>query len=637
MRRQSTPRLRLGRPLSAVGGAVSHLLAAAALATALSTAALTVTPSGGGTITPSTTASRVSGVAPLAVHFDYTATTATGVARPFHELFHRTNFDDPAGGATWDTGIFPGVLSRNVAYGPVAGHLFMVPGVYDVEHITYRPTGGGTFEAITEYITITVTDPDVEWAGSKTIYLSTGTDFTGVPGGAVTIGSVTNMGAQIAAAGANKRILLKRGETFPQTTNMLINQAGPSMVGAWGSGAKPIIRRDANVVMMNLSSPATPTTVSDWRFVDLVLEGNSYASSAVSGEGSCKRMVFSNCDLRNVHYGYTFSGSVMNGVNSAVPFTHAPWDEIYIVGGSTYNLTIGSGPCAIFGGWERMVVLGLDIDNNSGGEHGIRTQYASRCVFSANTIRGIAVGKANMTIRGPNFAGDNTLAAGTYSEKNVISDNRFVGGASGGLCGCGPQNSFNDERGRNMIWERNYYIGSASGTSAQTNAQPDVTFRYNLFQIQSGECLKMEKSGMVPAPTNTAFYGNTAYTSGSSQFIMVNVAINTVGSNGEFSPAASVPVLFGNNLAYCPNASGTSKMIDNLYGTGVITQAGNSGDTQMRTTSPIFATTPPTQPSHFKPQAGSYAIAGGSSSVPMCWDVAGVQALAALDIGAYVH
>src|SRR5688500_18060079 len=71
--------------------------------------------------------SRVSGVAPLAVFFETTGTTATATAKPFHELAYCWDFDDP------EAGVFgPSGLSKNMARGPNVGHVFESPGTYTV-------------------------------------------------------------------------------------------------------------------------------------------------------------------------------------------------------------------------------------------------------------------------------------------------------------------------------------------------------------------------------------------------------------------------------------------------------------------------------------------------------------------------
>src|SRR5688572_23082825 len=88
-------------------------------------------PNPAGQIAPSLVPSRASGVAPLYVFFDATATTAAATSRPFHELEYRWEFGDAASGSWASTPGMPN-LSRNAATGPVAAHVFETPGTYTV-------------------------------------------------------------------------------------------------------------------------------------------------------------------------------------------------------------------------------------------------------------------------------------------------------------------------------------------------------------------------------------------------------------------------------------------------------------------------------------------------------------------------
>src|SRR3989344_3567013 len=103
-----------------------------------------------------TTASRTSGVAPLAVFFDAVDPTASGVsdlgaARPFHELQYSWDFGDVNSG-NWVTDGKP----KNKATGAVAAHVFETPGDYN---ITLTISDGTQNQSYTQ--TITVQDPNV--------------------------------------------------------------------------------------------------------------------------------------------------------------------------------------------------------------------------------------------------------------------------------------------------------------------------------------------------------------------------------------------------------------------------------------------------------------------------------------------
>ena len=122
-----------------------------------------------GFIALSNVPSRFTGVAPLAVFFDAVGTTATGIARPFHDLEYRWNFGDTlgtvTGATTWSTGSRAGVSSRNVATGAVSAHVYERPGVYTVA----LTATDGTNTVSNSCAQIVVQDPDVVFAGTKTI------------------------------------------------------------------------------------------------------------------------------------------------------------------------------------------------------------------------------------------------------------------------------------------------------------------------------------------------------------------------------------------------------------------------------------------------------------------------------------
>lgn len=660
-------RLRL-RKGAVAGGGLTQTLAAAAAALAFSAAALAgpVTlaatglaaatgaadlSNGGSYITPSVSLSRTSGAAPLVVHFDASATVASFYTfKPFHHIEYRFDYGDGTSGQ-WQTGLLPGTLPRNISYGPIGIHCYN-PAVTT----TYNPScqarvrrPDGSFDTVTVSLpSVTVTGADAEWAGTKTICYSTNGDFTGAPSGCVqvTIGSDISAEIESRLGSGNKRHLLHDAQTFPQTTNLALTIGNGDLLGKFGSGANPIIRRDANHVMLNLSSGATPKTVNDWRVSDIVFDGNGFDNLGVYGAGAFTRITFLRTRIDDISFGVQLSGSVLNGLNSGIPMGdpthHDMWDEFYVIDSEILNITgnNASGHNGLIMSGRRIGIVGNLIDPAGGGEHGMRVQKADRCVFQHNTIQNIAAGKTNMTIRGGEWNGDNTHAAGEYSEKNIISWNHFVGGLSGGMCGCGPQFPGARERGRNMIWEYNHYQGSTANSSAQTNAQPDCTWRYNIVTIGAGSFLSVEKSDAVPAPTGLEVYGNSLYTPQTGDFALVVMAVG-VGGAADQVTAGFIDVFLANNLIHGPNlASSSRKLFQDNEGAGTLTApAGtNTTDAQLAAnTSPSFTTTPPTAPAHFKPQTGSYAIGAGYKTPGAYIDILRVAVPTTPDMGAVVH
>src|SRR3989344_7900948 len=76
-----------------------------------------------GDLVATLSASRTSCVAPCAVFFDTVGTSDVTTTRPFHDVDYTWNFADPTSG-NWATD----GKSRNTEKGPLAVHVFEIPG-----------------------------------------------------------------------------------------------------------------------------------------------------------------------------------------------------------------------------------------------------------------------------------------------------------------------------------------------------------------------------------------------------------------------------------------------------------------------------------------------------------------------------
>ena len=233
------------------------------LAAALSLAACAGGPSGRAAPAPIVVVvapSRTAGVAPLAVFFDATGTTGLD-GGDFLSAHFTWDFGDAGAGAWATTG-----LSRNLATGFLAAHVFERPGTYLVT-VDGRDRTGRLGPAAT--VTITVTDPETAYAGAATRCVSRAGDFAGAPAGCDTVTS-TDLPAQLAwlNAAARRRLLLRRGETWPAVT-LALTGAGPCTLGAFGPGARPILALGSTPGQ----SAGLLVTGSDWRVMDLDLDG----------------------------------------------------------------------------------------------------------------------------------------------------------------------------------------------------------------------------------------------------------------------------------------------------------------------------------------------------------------------------
>lgn len=585
---------------------------------------------GGSLITASGTASRSSGVEGLAIFFDLSATTASAyTSRPFHDLEYRTDFGDETS-STWANGAQPGVLLKNIAYGPECVHEYKTAGTYNpTTQIKFR-LADGSFDTTTySWPSITVTSADTEWATTKTVCVSTSGDFTGAPSGAVQVTSsdpVTAISANIGSG--NKRFLFRAGESWNVGSSIAINQPGPSMIGSFGSGAKPLFTGTSGNPLFNLSSEATPTTITDWRFKDISCNGGSSGAIIFFGNGHCNRILIDNVTTANTQGSLTLSGSQLAGYNT-VPFTHVIWDEFYLIDNTLGSLYLTNGN-AVFANSRRMACLGNSVDTGGLGEHGIRMQLTDRGVFSYNTITGIVTGKHHLTLRGVNWDGSNVVAAGTYSEKNIVSDNKFTGGVNAEIMTIAAQFASANERGRDYIIERNWFEGSASAAYMVKSAFTDVTVRNNVAHIPNNTGgsfvnVKDEDTTGVFFPDRVHVYNNSVYhaSTSSNYFAFFFAATNTVDLTGS-------TFIVRNNILYAPSA-GFANMVGNTSA-ATITQSNN---TTSIATSPLFATNPPTALAHFTPGSGSYAN-GAGYAVPICSDLYGTNIQTTPDMGAVV-
>jgi uncharacterized repeat protein (TIGR02543 family) len=616
---------------------VSAAFASASVAGSCPTTNTTVASAGGQQL--GLNVSRNSGVAPLAVFFDASGTTATSTARPFHELEYRWGFGDTASG-TWAYGAKAGTASRNEAMGPVAAHVFENAGTYPITVSAFNGTSTVTYNC-----NITVLPADVEFAGNKTICVSAVGNFAGCPTGALRVTSNNPSSAVANNIGAgNKRILFARGETFSVASTIQINRNGPGLIGAFGSGAKPNFVNSGEIGTIALSSMTTPN-IADWRIVDLKIDGNGFGgnSVAVYGAGSIKNSLVSRLDIQNFNSGIKFSGSNLDAINNN-GFTSPMWDGVFLTDNTVYNLvgTGANGGNGFYVGAWRLAVMGNSIDNNLNGEHGMRSPHSRYSVWQHNTTQRIA--RAHMTLRSGGQGGSTLtaqLGSGIhYTEKLLASENRFIGGPEPhAFGGTGPTNSSSNGRAREQIWEKNLMIGGAGTNGFIGITGSEVTVRNNVLLMHPGTGWSPFNVGAydtayaaaqgIPQPTNIWFYQNTIYYPATSPFWLMQL----IGD-----PLTNSEITVKNNLMYAPNNGAAQDGRDWLWNPNNTTVyrtplSTNTLIAELQT-SPNFTVNPPTNAAHLKPLAGSYVI-GRGAAVPVWSDYFGVPINpAARDLGA---
>ncbi len=372
-----------------------------------------------GPIAVALSASRTSGVAPLYVFFDASGTTSTGSTQPFFELRYTFSFGDPAGGATWAYGPRAGV-PKNLAFGPLAAHVFEVPGAYTVTVSAFD----GVHEALSS-VELSVLDPEVVFAGTQTLVVANGTDFTGKPSGAAELTS-SDFDAAINSTAQNgatyKRILFRRGDTFTSASGARLRANGPGLVGAFGSGQKPRVTGTHANAILGLSGSATPD-LSDWRIVDLEIDltGGTPSSEAIEAMGGMDQVLMLRLDVQGSGIGIDFDGGALDNANmSADAVRHHIWDEVALVDSTVTNMNDNAG---LYMQARRLAVMGNRIEDIAlASGHIVRFPYIGKGVLQHNQLSRPTASLSVVKLHGPAWyqvVGD--LTAGSNLITNLRS------------------------------------------------------------------------------------------------------------------------------------------------------------------------------------------------------------------------
>jgi hypothetical protein len=565
----------------------------------------------------------VSGVAPLAVFFDATGTTAAATTRPFHDLEYQWDFGDAGSGSWTSTPNMPN-LSRNAAMGPVAAHVYESAGTYTVSLTAFDGTNTATTS-----VEITVQDPDVVFAGSDTRCFSNTNNFAGCPAGATPVANSTSFAAVTAQAAPGRRLLLQRGGAW--TGGGTLDKDGPGIVGAYGSGARPIITvSGTDAAALQLSSGVTPT-INDWRVMDLEINGSNAQTYGIRAVGGINQVTILRVNIHNTWFGLEFSHFVLDFLNAFGFPGHTLWDQLAIVD-SNVNTIVNSGYGAFLSG-QRMSILGNTMSDSTAGQHILRIAHASKAVISHNALSNPHDTKQSIKFHAAEWQGGGVAdpgATGHFSEQVVLSDNKLMGGTSGNVwtVGLGPDNPDDDQRMRDFIIERNWF--SSVGFPAQSAALviwgvQDFTVRNNLFDLTGASAghtgAAVFRRGVEPNPLRVSFLNNTFYSNdGGSDFLAISFDSTCQNSVAR------------NNLAYAPNHS--SPVVLSNSGVGTVA-SNNSTNTQAKSSSPGFVVGSPSVPANFSLQTGSYARNAGGS-VPVFSDLFRVRRPqgGAIDLGA---
>jgi PKD repeat protein len=452
----------------------------------------------GGAIRPKLTASRVRGVAPLAVFFDTRGTTADVPGRPFRDLAYCFHFGDAK------AGVFPATgRERNTATGPVAAHVYETPGTY---RVTLSVRDGEGRSASTT-VDVQVQDPATVFAGENTVCLSDNQDFQGCPAGArhlVGTNIAQSLGPELRPG---RRLLLRRGGRF--TGSLQLNVPGPGIIGAFGpmSAPKPQIAGGKETFAISGEEPK----FSDWRLMDLDVTGTE-ATRAVGVGGRARDL--SILRLRAVGLGgaVVASESIINFWNHNGSPGHDVIDGLAIQDSEFREVRGGEGHGLLGIAGRRFSLLGNVLRDSIGGEHVMRAFFLDRAVISNNDFGEAPKPRHLLKLHAGRFDRPG-IGQGTYSQEIVISDNLFRGtGGHDWSVAIGPQNGNSDERIRDVIVERNLFSPGTGVHSALVLFASGVTVRDNVFDRGSSAlCISGGRRGVEPVPSDITIVHNTCY------------------------------------------------------------------------------------------------------------------------------
>lgn len=181
-------------------------------------------------------------VAPEGITFEvelsgFDTTAGRGGYDPrLHDLYYVWNFGD-RGGYTAPVNTVPQHKNANVGYGPIVSHVFKTVGTYTVSVKVIESSSGKTATASYKVIT---GDADIVFPGANTLFVDRRGNYSGAPKGAAGYLSLNAALAGARKSGQPKRIMLRRGQSYPTNSIRLRGNDGSLFFcAAPGNGTKP--------------------------------------------------------------------------------------------------------------------------------------------------------------------------------------------------------------------------------------------------------------------------------------------------------------------------------------------------------------------------------------------------------------
>ena len=357
----------------------------------------------------------MSGVAPLAVMFDATASSLGGSGTyAFHDLTYDFNFGNNSG-QTWG---ISGASKNTQSGGPLAAHVFELPGTYSVRVRVSAPNG----QYHESSVSVTVQDAAAFYAGTRTVCVSSSANYAGCPSGAA---QQTTLPSSL----DGKRVLLRRGESFAAIS--VRNEDDGVQVGAYGTGAKPRIQS----AQIGTGRGGTGDFPDDITVMDLDI------ANGIDQTASASKVLILRNDLDDpgstVNNGIVI-GSAIDYWAPADPYRTAPVSafynphEIFIVENRVIGSTEGDDtPLAnLQAVASRLALLGNDFGRAS--QHTVRLYRAHKSVIAHNALRGMSSDGLRHSLKlhsgGVGAYNDNYAISGAnWASSQIVIANNLMG------------------------------------------------------------------------------------------------------------------------------------------------------------------------------------------------------------------
>jgi hypothetical protein len=415
-------------------------------------------------------ANRASGVAPLSVFFEAYDDIFANVADFKDPVYHWT-FGDPGSGTYPTNG-----KSKNEAYGKVAAHLFAQAGEYTV---TLTATHNGVTKH--ESVVISVSDPDVYYAGTSTVCVSASGNFTACPAGAQHITTDDfdlDDGGVLSYLGEGTRVLLRSGESFFSNQPSSTCGAGPRHIGAFGSGDRPRVVSSVGSGSFWFLG-CSGQDAEDLRIVGIEIDGGG------TGHRGPRTIVANNLLFYDIDL-HGFTGTNLTADLWLAQAYSRPGPDGFTLADS--HIHDADGMC-MYVAARRMAILGSTVDDS--GTHAIRILFTERAVIAHNHIGGAGTRASGHAIKMTNESGSMdgiTVPTDEATRRFIISDNLLAGNGNADpfddwLTSFGPQGNSRayPETVSDGIIERNVFIAGTNTSSLVHLAAPDLLFRNNLM------------------------------------------------------------------------------------------------------------------------------------------------------------